>query len=541
MKRKLLLILALTLVVVTVVAGVVGCKASVTDLVDLLKPDTSTETIVTADVTESLAGGKFGSYSISNCRSYIMTFGEGSNEEYRIVAIKDDGSVVSTTIGNTTIDTVSLMSFGRGYSVYKLFDGTQDAYQPYKIYDGYGTLLLEASQETDIVYNTIDDTTFIYNTVEGDLYYGNKDYGFEAYKVNDVVVNINDEGCEFASLVQSTTVTEVGDYYYEYVEDVYGDSVGFIIYDKAFVMVKEVRFDFAKYSLFNYFYTADGTIIVQGRIALPKDASDYDIYENGTKYDFETMAYTQEYGEWWAETSLDEYEIQDVAAIDEDSSYQNCENLVWYYPIVDQHVNQSKALLATMGNDLGIDILIMQEEDMEVAGAYMMGDYIYVAFEDITQNFYYYKVYNQDGEYLKTINDALTTDLAGDYYATQKYVYSYVDISFSKEIPAEYTFASNGIFTKVVGTDTRYYYFNPSTQDFAEITAEGGKTISSVSGSYYQYITIRYTDGTMKIVDYAGNVLLQTGTYQNNGNVYSKINTDGTITTATAIFRVVTD
>ncbi len=545
MKKKLLLILALTLVVITVVAGLTACKNQA-DLLDIVKQNTVTKTLVNQDITATLADYTvdLALARIEDARSYVMRKGTGSTATLDIVVLKNDGTVGITSLGYADAYTVTTatatIALGVNVSYYIAYNSAEGVEAPYSVYDAYGTKLFDAKLDTYIAHVVVAGTVYLFDRKAGDLYTLDTDTmaGSAVVTAEGVAINVLEDDCEFYVLASVSGVVKAGDYFiYE------EQNSGFVYYSSTFERVQEVRFDYNKYDSTKSFILNDGTLLIQGAILLPEDATDYDVYTGGDKFSYETMAFTLDYGDWWEETSFDGYKIETIAIVDEDSAYQNCDNIIEYYLIEDYHINTSKKYTATLSNDLSMGYAILPSSDYEVTGVLYAGENIVVTLTNLADQ-EVLEVYNIDGELLATVK---SSSIAGwideDYYVTNdKMLKSLSDTSWSMDLEGyHYSHMYGYVFDKIGPAGVSYTIFNPATKEMTFILQDvDANLVSSVEVPLGQYVQFNYVDGTTAFYTMDGTEILARGNYDFiNGLIYTS-NAEGKVSMARALYAVAT-
>ncbi len=547
MKKRILLILALVMVVITVVAGLAGCKEEILDVdfTQLYNFTSSPVTLVDKDATSSLQGYTFTGEGFSDLRSFIATTtvvtppatagGQETIETtLHIIYVNDDGTVKKTSIGLDDKYAITPIT-ANGLRYYRVFNNTEDLAKPYTMYDIYGTAIISYAEVDNIVTRNIGDDSrlYFYDNTIGNLYAMDKiTYAITKVETGGVQYNVVAAGSEFLNIPTDATVS---DHCYFVERD-----KGFIVYNKSFVKVKNVQCNFAKYEEYEVFFLENDDILLQGLVNKPSDAKRYDIYDSSDdkKQDVETLLYTMSTGEWTEVKDLNDYHITEVIPVYDDAKDTiKCNNIVILNAIEDKQINESKTIFATMTNEGVVENFIFSSDEYLFTGEVdKKGDLMYFGFVDVMGD-HYYKVY-KGTELVRTFNknEIDGEDLGQNYYVSQRYIRSYIDVNFKLEILDKQR-VSGSLFTTDDAEGTRYYVFDESLKAFRELLPENTNKFFLNVTANSELIIYTYTDGTKTVLDNSGRVILANANYNFNDTIwYTKQDGKQSIATARVLF-----
>ncbi len=539
MKKKLLLILALTLVVVTVVAGLAGCKsANAKQVAKYIKAQEPT-TITTTDVSATLTG-----YVFADGLQYARSFVLNNGTDYYIAYVNDDGSLTAPVlVGSMATITINAVDVnytqGQGISYWAVTNTPASGPITYTIYDAKGTVIM--SGENDTLFETVktNDAMYLFNADpdEGNIYVIDLETGVATALLDADGLAIN---VKYANIAALDGATKTGEYYYQ------GNNGAIVVYDKYANLVDNIVFPtiFDNMATVQLCYLVNGNILVQGENRVPDDASDYDIVKNGYKYELITVLYDIEDGSWSEPKGYGDIQIVDVYAVEEDdATFTNCDNVISFYNITNYKVDTSVTYTATLDNNGKIGATFLEDEKMAISDFAMFEDYLGVIVEDAigTQ---YIKVYNGK-KLINTVNAYVIAEynIAGVYYLDNAgFIKSYVDTEFAVDTKAGNYEYSNGLFTVTTGSEVAYYIFNTDTQAIEALTinTNSGYKVASVYRTE-EYLTVRYngiadpSNTQMGIQKIDGTVVLAAADYDYANGVYYTVDNTGKIATAYTI------
>ncbi len=526
MKRKLLLILALTLVVVTVVAGLAGCKAASAKSISKYFKDGDEYALITADAS-SLVG-----YEI------IETLGDASYlvkkaGVFSIAYVDDAGALSLKEIANESLINGAPVvdSTNQVWQFAFKVDGGADII---KIYSAKGELVAEDIQ-ANLLIESNRDFTYVINADTGVIIGLNLET-LEIGTLKDAKgkdINYYDQGI----VIEALEGGQIGDYY------IIGGAYGIMYCDSNLTVVANVIYP----EVFDgtpHFQTvlANGNMVLQGVVELPDDAKKYDYYEGYTKYDVVTVMYNVAKGNWvelkgYDDVRLTEASMPYVGELEEDV------NLVRYYAINNAKIDDTITYVATMSNKGKLGEAWFADEDMEINSISYSDGYLVIELEDVIGSGYY-KVF-KGNKLIQTISASDLVSYVGtyaNYYINKKgEIRCFTDTDFVYDAKgAGYEYIGDGLFDYIGGENaadpagTYYYVFNETTKAMAELfqDADGVVNMDTTSGAYY---IASYADGD---VYYAldGTVILEKGYYTQTGRLFVTLDSYGAVSFAKAIF-----
>ena len=305
------------------------------------------------------------------------------------------------------------------------------------------------------------------------------------------------------------------DYFYEV--DFYYDNATYeydyysvFVYDTEFTLVSEFVFPENVDTLNTLSVLNNGNVFIQYTVALPDDAAEYDIYENGTKYDLVTVIFNAADGGTsninfnYVVSYVQNYnEAEEELA--EDGFVATFTNLFAMSEIVNKSVSDVE-MYVDLDDNLNLaarfDKIIVSQEGLDIE---CIDDDKYIV-EDRADKEY---LVDGAGEIIGEISDASMR--AGFFYKDGKY-YDY-DLNFVIEVPEDYSFIGSGngyaIYSQSVEeynymtssyiNATKYYLFKNGV--FTELSdAKNATTVNTASNYFYTFI---YNSGS-----YAGDYTL---------------------------------
>lgn len=448
---------------------------------------------ISADALSKLEG--YGVESIDKNGVIYASRYENDGYTYALYDIDTDTLVTSADIGFHTPTGYNGESFY--YTLTNTTAEGSDAATSYTYTFYKGTEKVQTiTQDKSISFAdgiaTFDDGKVIYMGVDGEVYYGERGVRPVATLANTV---------------------RYGDNYV--IED--GDGSIYVVFDADGNYVRMVNLltamrEFAYPTSEVKSWQIGSKMFMQGGVALPDDASDYDYYQNGTKYDLRTYSVDIVSGET-AEIGDFNVKVNKV----ETSSQNPYEYVVLsVHKILDNKTLSAVPYIQAYGADgkvyADLQALLPGATDIEV------GTDILILTDGAE-----YVCFNKNGDRFASINEYMGVEpLGGEYFSDGKTVYD-------GNMNAVFEMPENGKFIQLTegklyyrvteqpeggAAQTKYYVYDIAGRNSSEISVADGETMSGNSMFYL----VKDGDGAYAVRDYYGNAVLEDIPVPETGN-----------------------
>lgn len=448
---------------------------------------------ISADALSKLEG--YGVESIDKNGVIYASRYENDGYTYALYDIDTDTLVTSADIGFHTPTGYNGESFY--YTLTNTTAEGSDAATSYTYTFYNGTEKVQTiTQDKSISFAdgiaTFDDGKVIYMGVDGEVYYGERGVRPVATLANTV---------------------RYGDNYV--IED--GDGSIYVVFDADGNYVRMVNLltamrEFAYPTSEVKSWQIGSKMFMQGGVALPDDASDYDYYQNGTKYDLRTYSVDIVSGET---AEIGDFNVK--VNKDENSS----QNPYEYAVLSVNKILDNKTLSAVPYiQAYGADGKVYADLQALLPGA---TDIVFGADILILTDGAEYVCFNKNGDRFASINEYMGVEpLGGEYFSDGKTVYD-------GNMNAVFEMPENGKFIQLTegklyyrvteqpeggAAQTKYYVYDIAGRNSSEISVADGETMSGNSMFYL----VKDGDGAYAVRDYYGNAVLEDIPVPETGN-----------------------
>ena len=244
-------------------------------------------------------------------------------------------------------------------------------------------------------------------------------------------------------------------------------------------------------------------MFMQGGVPLPDDASDYDYYQGGTKYDLKTYSVDIVSGE---ASEIGDFNVK----VEEVTTYS--QNPYEYVVLSVNKILDNKTLAAVPYiQAYGADGKVYADLQALLPGAMYMG---VVADILLLSDGAEYVCFNKNGDRFASINEYMGVEpVGGEYFSDGKTVYD-GNMNAVFEMPENSDFirlTEGRLYYSVTersdGAEeqTKYYVYDIARRNSSEISVADGETMSGNSMFYL----VKDGDGAYAVHDYYGNAVLE--------------------------------
>ena len=257
------------------------------------------------------------------------------------------------------------------------------------------------------------------------------------------------------------------------------------------------------------YWQVGNRLFMQGSLALPDDASDYDYFQNGTKYDLKTYYFDVISGEWG---EIGDFNVvvrpgSNQQSADQGSLNPNAYALLEVRKILDGKTLSSISYMQTYGTD-GKVYKDLQEL---LSGAIMAMPakdcFLVVSGTEVVY-------FDKNGNRIASLNPFTKVKWFGEGYFIDAAGEKLYDANFNTffEAPENSTIirvTDNKIYYSTlsesagVAAETKYFVYDKATSTATELALFDGDSISA-SGTFYK---VKESDTAFSVKDYYGNTI----------------------------------